>query len=182
MSTEGAVFFDRDGVLIETQVVRGIPTPHHQLENIQLINGVSELCSRLVQSGVKLFMVTNQPDINRNLVHCDDVNVINQYVKEKCGLTAVAMCPHDDEDHCSCRKPKPGMILDLASRYQIDLKQSVLIGDRWRDVEAGNAAGCDTILIDYQYGEKLKSKPTHIASAMAQVGLILESYFDLTES
>ena len=68
------------------------------------------------------------------------------------------VCFHDDSDNCSCRKPRPGLILEAAEKYGIEVEKSYLIGDRWRDIDAGWSAGCKTILIDYGYQER---GPTH---------------------
>lgn len=126
-----------------------------------------------------MFMITNQPDISRGKVLFNDVQNLNNRVKEKCLLTDVAMCVHDDDVNCNCRKPKPGMIVDLSAKYQIDLGSSVVVGDRWRDIDAGSIAGCQTLFINYEYKEPLRSSPTWEASSMNQAGLILQRFFDL---
>jgi D-glycero-D-manno-heptose 1,7-bisphosphate phosphatase len=69
------------------------------------------------------------------------------------------VCSHADEDHCHCRKPKPGLLQDAAQRHNIDLATSFMVGDRWRDVEAGQNAGCRTILIDDGYEEREPARP-----------------------
>jgi D-glycero-D-manno-heptose 1,7-bisphosphate phosphatase len=175
----GGVFFDRDGVLIVTDVIDGVPTARNDLSSVSFLPGAIELCRRLWDHKVPMFMVTNQPDIARGKVSAEDVHGINAVVSEACRLTATAVCPHDDDDRCACRKPRPGMIVSLASNHDIDLASSVMIGDRWRDMEAGQAAGCATILIDRQYGEAHSVKPTHVVISMEEVGLLLEQYFNL---
>ena len=179
MSKLGAVFFDRDGVLITTRVIDGVPTADNSLANVQFVPGAIELCQTLHHANVQTFMVTNQPDIARKKVDIEAVIEINRYVAQNCSLTDIGMCIHDDSDNCTCRKPKPGMIVDLASQYEIDLTASVMVGDRWRDVDAGNAAGCHTIFIDYQYGEKLISQPDLIVTSIAEVGQLLNRHFGL---
>ena len=177
--TKGAVFFDRDGVLITTEVVDGAPVAENNPDKINFIPGAIQLCRRLHKAEVQTFLITNQPDIARGKVSHESVSTVNRIVKETCNLTDIAVCPHDDVDKCNCRKPQPGMILNLASTYEIDLQRSIVVGDRWRDIEAGNSAGCRTIFIDYKYGEKLAPDPTHIVSSVEQVGLLLEPYFVL---
>lgn len=176
---KGAVFFDRDGVLVTTEVVDGVPIAENNPDKINFLTGAIQLCQRLHKAEIQTFLITNQPDIARGKVSHESVSTINRIVKETCNLTEIAVCPHDDVDNCSCRKPQPGMILSLASRFGIDLQKSIVVGDRWRDIEAGNSAGCRTIFIDYKYGEKRASAPTHIVSSVEQVGLLLETYFDL---
>jgi D-glycero-D-manno-heptose 1,7-bisphosphate phosphatase len=173
-----AVFFDRDGVLMRTPVVNGTPVASNSPDLIEFLPGAIELCVKLAELNIPTFMVTNQPDIARGKVDRLVVEEINQVVAKKCALTDVAMCSHDDDDFCDCRKPLPGMILGLAKRHSIVLENSFMVGDRWRDVDAGAAAGCQTIFIDYGYGESLKSEPSYKAASLADVRLILEKFFN----
>ena len=85
------------------------------------------------------------------------------------GLDEVCVCPHDDADACACRKPKPGLLLDAAKRWKIDLAKSFMIGDRWRDIEAGQAAGCRTVFVDYGYAERRPDAPDIVAPSLAAV-------------
>jgi D-glycero-D-manno-heptose 1,7-bisphosphate phosphatase len=75
-------------------------------------------------------------------------------LRKRLPLDDIFVCCHTDEDNCNCRKPMPGMLLEAARKYNIELAASFMVGDRWRDVEAGYNAGCKTILIDYGYSEK----------------------------
>jgi D-glycero-D-manno-heptose 1,7-bisphosphate phosphatase len=172
-----AVFFDRDGVLIQTPIIDGSPVASNTLNEIEFVPGAIEICKWLFDRGVPCFLVTNQPDVSRGKVELSAVTTINQLVAESCFLTGVAMCVHDNEDSCECRKPKPGMLIELAQQHSLDLHGSIMVGDRWRDVNAGAAAGCRTIFIDYRYGERLKAEPTYKADSMADVGLILKKLF-----
>jgi D-glycero-D-manno-heptose 1,7-bisphosphate phosphatase len=83
------------------------------------------------------------------------------------------MCPHDDADDCQCRKPRPGMLVDAAAEHGIDLHQSWMIGDRWRDVDAGRAAGCRTIFIDRGYAEPPPATPTRVARSLADAACFI---------
>ena len=109
---------------------------------------------RLRQNGFRLIMVTNQPNIARGSQSREAVYAINRYLLETLQLHAVEICEHDDGDNCDCRKPKAGMLLRAAKRDHIALAESFMIGDRWRDIEAGRRAGCRTILIGNGYGEE----------------------------
>jgi len=82
------------------------------------------------------------------------VEEINDRVKRDLGLDDFKVCFHDDKDNCACRKPRPGLFQEAAQTWGLDLKASYVVGDRWRDVEAGASAGCQTIFIDYGYQEK----------------------------
>jgi D-glycero-D-manno-heptose 1,7-bisphosphate phosphatase len=149
-----AVFLDRDGVLNESVVLNGTPRPPKSVCDFHLCEGVEAACRLLVDAGLPLFVVTNQPDIARHKISTHDVASMNSLLMVRLPISEVAICPHDDEHECSCRKPKPGLLFDLALRHQIDLSKSVMVGDRWRDVAAGKAAGTSTVWIDRKYAEQ----------------------------
>lgn len=92
-------------------------------------------------------VVTNQPDVSTGLQSREQVDAIHAVIRRQLHVDAIKVCFHVDQDRCDCRKPKPGMIIDAAREYSIDLRGSYMIGDRWRDIEAGRAAGCKTILL-----------------------------------
>ena len=146
----GAVFLDRDGVLVASDVVDGVPRPAAEAV---LLPGVVDACGQLAAAGFRLVMVTNQPDIARGKVAAAAVEAVNERLREELGLDQVRMCPHDDIDDCACRKPRPGMLLDAAADLGIDLTRSVMVGDRWRDIGAGEAAGVRTVLVGHGYDE-----------------------------
>ena len=181
MTSHGAVFFDRDGVLIKSLVEDGAPIADNNVNSLKFVSGAVQICQSLATANIKMFMITNQPDISRGKVSLVDVLAINEVVKQTCQLTGVSMCVHDDDAHCSCRKPKPGMIVALSAEHNIDLGISVVVGDRWRDVDAGNNAGCLTIFVDYGYNETLRTQPTWKVSTMSQAGLILRKHFGIDE-
>jgi len=181
LTSHGAVFFDRDGVLIDTFVKDGAPIADNNFDSLKFVEGAIEVCQSLTAANIEMFMITNQPDISRGKVSLGDVLAINEVVKETCRLTDVSLCAHDDDANCSCRKPKSGMIVELASKHQIDLSSSMVVGDRWRDIDAGTDAGCLTIFIDYGYNETLRSQPTWKVSSMIQAGLILRKHFGIDE-
>ena len=180
MTVSGGVFFDRDGILIETLVENGLPVADNDAQRLRFVLGALDICQSLATANIKMFMITNQPDISRGKALATDVQNLNEYVKEKCQLTDVAMCAHDDIDSCNCRKPKSGMITTLAMKHQIDLGSSVVVGDRWRDIDAGSDAGCQTLFVNYGYRESLRSTPTWETSSMSQAGLILQEFFGLS--
>jgi D-glycero-D-manno-heptose 1,7-bisphosphate phosphatase len=149
-----AVFLDRDGVLNESVVRNGVPHPPDNVESVRLCEGVETACRRLVDAGLPLFVVTNQPDIARGTTTPETVEAINAHLRSILPITEIAVCSHDDADNCACRKPRPGLLLDLANRHDIDISKSVMVGDRWRDLEAGIAAGTSTVWIDRMYTEQ----------------------------
>lgn len=156
------MFLDRDGVLNQAIVRQGKPYPPASLAEIVIAEGAARALERLREHGFLLIVVTNQPDVSRGKVSKEDVNEIHRYLAQNLPLDEFFVCWHDDEDDCSCRKPKPGLLVDAAQRYGIALEHSYLVGDRWRDVGAGAAAGCRTILIDHGYNEPLPETPPDI--------------------
>ena len=149
-----ALFLDRDGVLNFVQLKNGRPHPPSSRQELETYPGIEPILSQIVKLGYKLFVVTNQPDVARRLTKRETVDEINNYLMTKLPITKIYTCYHDNIDNCQCRKPLPGLILKAATEYHIDLKQSYMVGDRWRDIEAGIAAGCKTAFIDYGYNEK----------------------------
>ena len=149
-----AVFLDRDGVLNQPVVVDGHPFPPDSVEDLVLEPGVEEACEELRRAGLLLILVTNQPDIARGTRDRATVDAINDELRRRLRLADVLVCPHDDADGCACRKPRPGLILAAADRWHVDLARSVMVGDRWRDIEAGRGAGCRTVLLERPYAER----------------------------
>lgn len=158
-----AVFLDRDGVINQAVVRDGRPYPPASVDDLVILDGVAEACARLKAAGFLLIVVTNQPDIARGKTPAGGVDEINARLSEVLPLDEIGVCPHDDIDGCVCRKPKPGLLLEAAARRGIDLSRSFMIGDRWRDVEAGQMAGCRTVFLDYGYDERQPTAPDHIA-------------------
>jgi D-glycero-D-manno-heptose 1,7-bisphosphate phosphatase len=140
-----AVLLDRDGVLNEPVVVAGRPLPPATVAGVVLTPGVEAACAALRARGLVLVVVTNQPDLARGTRDRAGVDAINAHLQRTLGLDDVLVCPHDDADGCRCRKPRPGLLLDAAGRWGLSLPDSVMVGDRWRDIEAGRNAGCRTV-------------------------------------
>jgi D-glycero-D-manno-heptose 1,7-bisphosphate phosphatase len=149
-----AVFFDRDGVINKSVVIDGKPYPPSDVSNLEILQGVEEGILELRAAGFKIFIVTNQPDVARGKTDRSIVENIHNFILKKFNIDEIECCFHDDTELCDCRKPQPGMILRLASKWHIDLTNSFLVGDRWRDIKAAKNAGVISILIDYQYKEK----------------------------
>jgi D-glycero-D-manno-heptose 1,7-bisphosphate phosphatase len=166
--TRVAVFLDRDGVLNYSPVVDGKPVSPRGLDDVALLPGVGEACERLRVAGYVLIVVTNQPEIARGTLTRERVDAVNRYLAERIRLDEIVICPHDDADGCECRKPKPGMLLDAARRHEIDLRHSYLVGDRWRDIGAGQAAGVRTVFIDRGYDERRPQNPDAIVSDLTE--------------
>lgn len=163
-----AVFLDRDGVINDAPVVGGQPRAPASLAKLKILPGVEQALHRLKAAGFRLIAVTNQPDVVRGTFPRTAVEEIHRYLLDHLCLDAIEVCFHDDDDACACRKPQPGMLIEGAKRFGVDLQHSFMVGDRWRDIEAGRRAGCTTILIGSGYGETFPSKPNVTFSSLAE--------------
>ena len=159
-SAKSAVFLDRDGVLNEAIMRNGKPYAPRDLSEFVITYGARAALEKLKREGFLLIVVTNQPDVARGKANRADVEKINAELAAILPLDAIEVCEHDDIEQCDCRKPKPGMILRASKRFGMDLAGSFMVGDRWRDIEAGQRAGCRTILIGDGYGETFPRAPT----------------------
>jgi len=163
-----AVFLDRDGVLNRAVVRHGRPRPPSSVEDVELYEGTREACTVLRSAGFVLIVVSNQPDVARGTQRRDTVETINAYLQTALPLDDIRVCYHDDQDACGCRKPAPGLLLEAAGTWQIALDRSFMVGDRWRDIEAGRRAGCLTVFIDQGYAEPQPCQPDFRARSLAE--------------
>jgi len=149
-----AVFLDRDGVINEAVIRDGKPYPPATLSELKISEGFDHVLKILNASGFIIIGITNQPDVARGKQTQSAVEEINQYLLDNLPIETILVCYHDEKDSCVCRKPKPGLILEAAAIYDIDLEGSFMVGDRWKDIEAGKNAGCKTIFINRAYTEE----------------------------
>lgn len=163
-----AIFLDRDGVLNRTTMVQGRPHPPASLAEFEVLPGAVQACTELKAAGYLLIVVTNQPDVARGTQQRAVVEAINEALFLEVPIDEIRVCYHDDQDQCSCRKPRPGLLMEAAKDWEIDLSASFMIGDRWKDIETGRQAGCKTILIDYEYREAMPSAPDHRVHSLAE--------------
>ena len=159
--TRRAVFLDRDGVINRAITRDGLPFPPMSLGDFEILPGVPEACAKLKAAGFLLVVATNQPDVGRGIVPRELVEAMNAKMQKVIQLDGIEICFHPGRgaSDCDCRKPKPGMLLHAARELNIDLTQSWMVGDRWRDVDCGHAAGCRTVFIEGNYVEQLRQKP-----------------------
>lgn len=165
-----AVFLDRDGVINEPKVVDGKPYPPLSIDEFVIIDGVTEACRLLKQAGFKLIVTTNQPDVGRGTLKQEVVDTIHRHMTSVLPIDRVEVCFHPGKgaSDCACRKPKPGMLLQAARELHLDLGRSWMVGDRWRDIDCGHAAGVRTVFIDYGYDEPLKQQPDFRARSLRE--------------
>jgi len=169
-----AVFLDRDGVLNAAVVRDGKPYPPQTLEVLEILPGVPEALARLRAAGYLNVVVTNQPDVATGKQRREVVEAIHERLRATLAIDAIKVCYHVESDGCACRKPRPGMLFEAAAELGIDLARSCLVGDRWRDVGAAHAAGCEAYFVEYGYKEKSPEKPyVAVKSLPAAADLIL---------
>lgn len=159
MSSLKAVFLDRDGIVNRAIVRDGKPFPPATSEELEIPSGTFTSLLQLANVGYVLIGITNQPDVARGSQSRQTVESFNTFLLSKLPIREIFVCYHDDIDNCDCRKPKPGLILQAAKKYSLDLSQSWMIGDRWKDIAAGQAIGLKTIFVDYHYAETYKGLP-----------------------
>jgi len=172
-----AVFLDRDGVINRAIVRNGRPFPPAIITQLEVLPGVSEALEKLHAANYLLIVVTNQPDVARGTAKREDIEEMNAHLSSQLPIDQFITCYHDSSDGCNCRKPLPGSILDAAKEHQIDLSKSFMVGDRWRDIEAGAAAGCKTFFVNYRYSEKIPDTPDFIVSSLLEAEKIILGEF-----
>lgn len=175
---ERAVFLDRDGVINRPVVRDGLPYPPENVEEFDLYEDVPAGCARLKSAGFLLVVATNQPDVGRGTQSREQVEAMHAVLAAALPeIDRVEVCYHPGQGTaCDCRKPAPGMLLRAADALGIDLRASFMVGDRWRDVDCGHAAGCTTLLLDRGYREALRQPPDHVVQTFAEaVEVILDA-------
>jgi D-glycero-D-manno-heptose 1,7-bisphosphate phosphatase len=168
-----AIFLDRDGVINRSVVRDGTPYPPSSVVETEILPGVAEALAALHDAGYLLIVVTNQPDVARGTTSKAAVESINDYLNAQLPLDEFRTCYHDSGDGCDCRKPRPGSLLSAATQHSIDMDRSYMVGDRWRDIEAGTRAGCKTIFIDYGYEEKQPESPDFTVTSLLEASTII---------
>jgi D-glycero-D-manno-heptose 1,7-bisphosphate phosphatase len=163
-----AVFLDRDGVINQVILKNGKLFSPRTLDEFVLCDGIAAFLAGSKKAGFLNIVITNQPDVARGLVDFRTIQAMHDYVKRNLPVDDILFCPHDDADNCRCRKPKPGMLIDAAAKWKIDLGVSFMMGDQRKDVEAGKNAGCITILLDRPYNKNVSCdyKAQNLESAL----------------
>jgi len=171
-----AIFLDRDGVLNEAFIKEGLPTSPKTFEELKILPDVKEAIIRLKKLNFICLVVTNQPDVARGKINKKTVIKINNFLKNEIELDDFFVCYHDDIDNCNCRKPKPGLLLEASKKWNVDFKKSFMIGDRWRDIQSGEKAGCKTIYLDYNYREKKPKSPDFVTDTLLNAVFFIEKF------
>ena len=168
-----AVFLDRDGTINRAVVRNGKPYPPATLEEFELLPGVERAIHALRKAEFLIIVVTNQPDVATGVQRREVVESMHDKLRAAGICDDIKVCYHAEEDGCDCRKPKPGMLVEAASEWQIDLARSFMVGDRWRDMAAGKAAGCHTFFIDCEYRERRAESPDAVVGSLKEAGSLI---------
>lgn len=171
-----AVFLDRDGVLIRTDVRDGKPYAVHTLEEFELMPDALAATAALKAAGFYLVVVTNQPDVGKGLIPKDVLGAMHDRLTALLPVDAIYACCHRQDENCDCRKPRPGMLLQAAAAADIDLPRSYMVGDRQSDVVAGEMAGCYTILIERGYLEPMSARPDARVKSLAEAAAEIKEH------
>ena len=171
-----ATFLDRDGVLNAPVVREGKPYPPDSLADLEILPGVRESLRRLREAGFLNIVVTNQPDVATGKQDLAVVEAMHERLMQELPLDAIKACYHTDAQACDCRKPKPGMLLQASRDYGVDLPHSFLVGDRWRDVAAGQAVGCACFFVDYGYDERRPQPPYVAVKSLPEAAALILSW------
>lgn len=170
-----AVFLDRDGVINRSEVRDGKPYAPRRLQDFRLLPGTVRAIHDLKQAGLPVIVVTNQPDIGNGLVDAAIVEAMHDRLRRVSPVDDILVCPHRQDAGCQCRKPRAGMLIKAAAKWQIDLKKSFMVGDRWGDIVAGQRAGCYNIFINRHYKEVQQTKPDSYAGSLPAAARLIIS-------
>lgn len=170
-----AIFLDRDGVLVIPEFRDGRSFAPRKLADFRIYPGAAESARQLKDAGYRLVVVTNQPDVGNGLVDRSVVEKMHQKLCASIPVDAIEVCYHTNADNCDCRKPKPGMLLRAAERLGLDCRRSVMVGDRWSDVEAAKAVGCRSVFIDLNYRDRRPEQPDFVVSSFNQAADLILS-------
>lgn len=143
---KAAVFFERDGILNLCEVQHGHQAVPLRLDQFRVNPAAAALLAQLKQAGFILIATTNQPAVSRGELPRNELDLMHNVLRRKLPLDDIVICPYDDTDH-PCYKPQPGMFLEAAFKWSLDLDRSYIVSDKWPDAKAAQIAGCTSIMV-----------------------------------
>lgn len=149
----GAVFLDRDGVINIAELRDGKAYAPARLSDFRIYADAPQALAALNDAGFRIVVVTNQPDVGHGRTSLEDVEAMHDLLLRSLPIERVYACYHRQDEGCDCRKPRIGLLARARDDLGIDLKRSVMVGDRWSDIEAGRRASCGTVFVDRNYAE-----------------------------
>jgi D-glycero-D-manno-heptose 1,7-bisphosphate phosphatase len=163
-----ALFLDRDGTINRSDIRGGRPFAPTRFEDFEILPGVAGTIAAVRATGCPVIVVTNQPDLATGAQSAEVLARMHALLADRLQVDDIMVCPHVEDDGCECRKPRPGLILTAAAKWGMDCRRSVMVGDRWRDVDAGHAAGCVTVFIDHGYDEPCPRAAQLVVSSLPE--------------
>ena len=142
------VFIERDGILNQVRVERGHQVSPLTVEDFRMELEAAPVLSRLKAAGLLLFATTNQPGLSRGYQSRRELDRMHDLLRATFPLDDILVCPHDEVDHCPCRKPKPGLLVEASFKHRIHLDHSFVVSDKWQDAEAARSVGCTSLLLE----------------------------------
>ena len=164
-----SIFLDRDGVINEIVMRDGKVSSPHTLEEFLVRRDFEDFYRRISKSSLNLFVVSNQPDVSRGLIRPSSLERITAQLNHRFHFKELVHCPHDDQAQCHCRKPKPGMILNLLEKFHLKSNEAIIIGDSYKDILAGQAAGIRTIYLMQSYNAPISCEPDYVVNKLTDV-------------
>lgn len=162
-----AVFFDRDGVLNELVERDGGCYSPRRLSDFEIRSGSVEATRKTSSLGYLNIIISNQPDIARGFLEKEELDSMTRVLIDQLTIDDVFYCMHDDDDACNCRKPAPGLFLQAADRWDINLQQSYMIGDTWKDAQAAMKANVKYLLLGTENNEQYSKE--NIVSSIGDI-------------
>jgi D-glycero-D-manno-heptose 1,7-bisphosphate phosphatase len=142
-----AIFIERDGILNQTRIERQIQVGPATLTDFQVNEAALPVLRHLKDAGFLLIATSNQPGLSDGSVARRDLDRMHTLLRQAFPLDDIFVCPHEPEDNCSCRKPLPGMLMEAAFKWHIDLERSFVISDKWQDARVARAVGSTSMLL-----------------------------------
>lgn len=163
------IFLDRDGVVNDVVIRNSKVESPRIVQEFCVKNEFIEFYNLISQRGINLFVVSNQPDISRGLMNENELDLMNEKLNSKFNFKEIMYCKHDDKDGCYCRKPKPGMVIKLMKKHNLKRNETILVGDSWKDIEAGINSGISTIFLSQSYNASLKTNADFVINNLSEI-------------
>lgn len=173
------LFLDRDGIINEIVIRDGIVSSPRTVAEFVVREDFVEFYKFVQSLPLRLFVVSNQPDVSRGFIHRSDLEEIVTAMNARFKFTEIVHCVHDDKHLCDCRKPKPGMILDILQRHNLRADEAIIIGDSYKDILAGKAAGIQTVYLQQQYNASVSCEPDYVVNRLTEA-FTLPPFTDLS--
>ena len=169
-----ALYLDRDGILNKVVMRDGIVGSPRDKKEFEIIEDAHYLTAMAFDLGLKIIVVSNQPDVDRGYMTLEELGSINDLLRDELPIDHVEICTSGDDKNLD-RKPNPGMILDTATMYRINLAESYFVGDSWKDVEAGKRAGIKTIVLQTDYNNDAHGSADFNCNSLKEIVELIKS-------